>query len=311
MAKPLGTEPAATGEQAQKRVLNICLVVEEGETAELAGNLKLLRRWIDPGTTELHLILTVPEVVDSRWFFSESRIFAETLVERQREVLEKADLLDNFMMREGFRVTNDGTGVMSDRGARQIIDDLQKQPADLLIVLSGTDSGFAHRLVAHAPCAALLLRDSRPGKAEERPARLLIGVDGTDSANLALEKLPDLIRTRPLQAALLTVINTAYFENSLAAPFVNIGAMETAMQENAAMIMDIAKGILQARGLEVTEEIVLDGPPAWTMAGQAKERDPDLVVAGAHNRGDLAAWMLGSVSWRLLQSDHHNLLIVR
>ncbi len=311
MAKPLGTEPATSAQTPQKPDLALCLVVEEGDATRMTEGLRQLRQWLKPQATAIRLILAVPEVVDPKWLFNKARLFADTLAARQREVLEKADRIDNFLLQDGFQIRGEGPDVMSDRGARLIIDDLQKQPVDLLVVLSESNSSFSHRLVAHAPCSTLLLRDIRPPREPAQPAQLLVGVDGTDSANRAVEKLPDLIRTRPLHASLLCIINTAYFENSLAAPFVNITAMETAMQENAGMLMDIAKGVLQAQGVEVTQEVALDGPPAWTMAMEAKERNPDLVVTGSHNRSDFAAWLLGSVSWRMLQSDRHNLLIVR
>ncbi|HEU4685277.1 MAG TPA: universal stress protein [Nitrospira sp.] len=53
------------------------------------------------------------------------------------------------------------------------------------------------------------------------------------------------------------------------------------------------------------------GGPAEEVIAMAKRREVQLVVAGAKGRGNVAAFLLGSVATRLVERSHVSVLVVR
>jgi nucleotide-binding universal stress UspA family protein len=69
---------------------------------------------------------------------------------------------------------------------------------------------------------------------------------------------------------------------------------------------------LQAEGLHVRTEVLMDHDPAAAIVGRA-ERDPavTLIAMATHGRSGLSRWMLGSVAAKVLQAAPKPLLLLR
>jgi len=68
--------------------------------------------------------------------------------------------------------------------------------------------------------------------------------------------------------------------------------------------------ILRAKGLDVST-LVLSGDPKAKIVDRAKEIGADLVVVGSHSRGDVAAFLLGSVAKAVVRFAPCSVRIVR
>ena len=212
----------------------------------------------------------------------------------------------------------------SDQGVDYLLNRLIASPVDLLVVGTkspmdpNTDhcvsSDFVVNLARRTPCSTLVLRRPVPvsPNAQNAPKRVMIAVDGMETDSLPLTQLIALLSPEHVEITLVSVLEPlAYMQSPVILPYVNTSAMEAALRNNAQMVQELTRDALVQAGFKVTEMLIRDGYASHTLLQEVQQHMPDLLVSGSHHRKGFAEWLLGSVSYRLLQSAPTNVLILR
>lgn len=290
------------------------LVVEHGRYVEGGWFYDNLKAFLTPGETRLSLVEAVTGRPDGNLLMKEQDRYWE-LFERWRADTEElsAMIRDNLA---GYVIGGELVVSETDDGTEEIIDRLKQNGEPLTVIGTspqgvGRDRGnssFSIKLTSHAPNSVLLLR--RPLANPER-LNVLFATDGGESAENAARKLPELIRGDNLSVTLMNVQNLDPYVNPIVAPYVNTGAVQTAVEKNARAILAMTRDILATGGVQVVDEVVAFGAATWQIMTRIGATSPDLVVVGAHNPRDVLGSLLGNVPSRLIHHDFHNLLVVR
>lgn len=141
---------------------------------------------------------------------------------------------------------------------------------------------------------------------------LLVPVDGSPTAMLAVEKAAGLAKAFDSAVTLVSVVDNYPF-TGLGGDYV-FGQVEylTAATANANAALDKAAQALAAQGVQVTgrrvieEHVIHDG-----ILGAVAETSADLIVMGSHGRHGLEKLLLGSVTLRVLGRSTVPVLVVR
>lgn len=157
--------------------------------------------------------------------------------------------------------------------------------------------------------------------------KILIGYDGSDCADVAIDGLARAGLPHEAQATIVSVAETwlpsAPDESANTsgedAPRSHTPAAVQAMYERGEQRLEAARQ-LAARGEErlralfpgwsVSSEAA-QGSPAWALIAIADERRPDLIVVGSTGRNALGRFVLGSVSQRVLAESSCAVRIAR
>jgi nucleotide-binding universal stress UspA family protein len=149
----------------------------------------------------------------------------------------------------------------------------------------------------------------------EKLARALVAVDGTESAEHALEALAHLPLPEKLALTAVYVLPA-----SAVAPPVSlipsqnfeqlVDQFETERRVLAEQVLGRVQQRLRAVGRPVETQI-RSGTPAEQIIATAREIDADLIVVGSANRSALGRLFLGSVSARVLSHAPCSVLIAR
>lgn len=137
--------------------------------------------------------------------------------------------------------------------------------------------------------------------------RVLVPVDGSESAKRALEYAADLIELAG-GAEILLVHCHKPFPKLLGEPYMQEAIDK--IQENVDRIIAPYREILGKAGVEFTE-CILEGAP-WDKITQAAEIEKcDLIVMGSRGCTDFQGLVLGSVTHRVLHATPCPVLVVR
>lgn len=163
-------------------------------------------------------------------------------------------------------------------------------------VLGSVSQQCAH----HARCPVMILRrgdaTSGEGHAERAVARIVVGVDGSDTARRALRWALDEAR---LHHAAVDVVHGWHIPYPDGYPVRMVTVSAADLEQGARRVLDAAVGGADTRGVEVEPILVCDSA-ARALLDTAK--GADLLVVGSRGRGGFAGLLLGSVSLKVL---HH------
>lgn len=149
-------------------------------------------------------------------------------------------------------------------------------------------------------------------------SNIVVGVDGSDTARLALDWAVDEARRREVR---LDVVHTYEHTPSWMAygadesmSQAQMEAMRDAMEESSREAGRHAQGLVDEmtagiEGVEVDTVVVESNRPAETLIERA--RGADLLVVGSRGRGGFASLMLGSVSQQVATHAECPVVIVR
>ena len=87
--------------------------------------------------------------------------------------------------------------------------------------------------------------------------------------------------------------------------------IEKQQKIHATKAINKAKAYLEKEGLSVTNETIATGNPAQKIIEYANREDIDLIIMGARSKTNLSAFLLGSVSKRVLENTNSDVLIIR
>ena len=183
--------------------------------------------------------------------------------------------------------------------------------AELLVVGSRGLGGFSGLLVGsvgqhcltHAECSVAIIRSAEGRASNSGPSRIVVGVDGSEGSNLALDwAAHEASRT----SARLGVVTSLIFPADLSYRVgADVGVPETASQivaEAVGHVASVAREV-SVRG-ETSEE-----PPAIALVDAS--RTADMVVLGSRGLGAFRGLLLGSVSQYVANHAHCSVVVVR
>lgn len=308
---PSGAPPTAEA-SATTRHLKLML---EGHL-DAAWAIADLPRWFRPDQHDLSLVQVMDCVSHKGWIQMDPDMFWRNISDRKDEIEQLRQQFYTTMNGAHFHIRSDSVCDTSDEACQFTLDEVRRTPPELLAIVARENpqrdkdaSSFILRLARHAPSSVLVIR--RP-LAQPQRMRVLFATDGSEVSNQAAARLPQLLRTEAMDVSVITILeNVAYMENPVIAPYVNTEAVDEALRQNGQMLVEMTRDVLQAEGLNVVDTHVLTGAPGVELLRQADALNPDLVVLGSHNRRGLPGWLLGSVSYRMVQSSHTSVLVVR
>ncbi|HEU4673705.1 MAG TPA: universal stress protein [Candidatus Limnocylindrales bacterium] len=212
------------------------------------------------------------------------------------------------------------TRVLSGRPASIIVDEAARFRADLVIVgsrghgpiptmLLGSTSA---EVVDRAPCPVLVARSEQIGS-------VVLGVDGSETAQLAIDYLAGFGLLKALPSTVVSVVPPM---PPLVDPMSGIGfgmyaepperagaAFSEARAAHERIAMNAAHD-LRAAGFDPACE-VRDGDPAHVLIELARQRPDALLVVGTHGRTGITRVVLGSVARNVLLHAGASVLVVR
>ncbi len=159
----------------------------------------------------------------------------------------------------------------------------------------------SHRVVLHAPCAALLVRGD-PG----RIRRVLLAVEGHEDSLRLLTWLSAHRFSQPIELFLLTVVPTIPSSDSTMECQYDTWTVE--MGQYARQLVDETAAALRTIYPAVTPQIE-HGDPAHCITSASCHAD--LVIVGSHGWRGLEHFLLGSVSHAVLHKVTCPVLVIR
>lgn len=260
-----------------------------------------------------HEELTLVHAVDLRPF--ENPIFAQpigrsTAEDLRHSMMDAAErLLDQTSAMVPATVPSTKRFHQVGNPAKVVLETVRSTGCDLVAVGSQGRGRVAelflgsvsHRVVLHAPCASLLVRND-PGKLQS----VLLAVEGQEDARRLCAWLQRHRFIQPISLALLSVVPTLHAGDEA------LGARsekwtgeieqyaEQLVEETAASLRDLFPAVTPRVGR---------GDPARCIAQAA--RQADLVILGSHGWKGIEHFLLGSVSHAVLHQVTCPVLIVR
>jgi nucleotide-binding universal stress UspA family protein len=145
---------------------------------------------------------------------------------------------------------------------------------------------------------------------------IIVGVDGSDHANAALDVAAELAKQIDALLVILHVAEPVY-EERVRQELENLRRMEHNERTEYEILQDSGRSILAAaakrareKGVPRIEEVVEVGYPAELILRVAGARDATMAVLGRRGRGPMASIVLGSVSFKVTQASRVPVLIV-
>jgi nucleotide-binding universal stress UspA family protein len=190
-----------------------------------------------------------------------------------------------------------------------VLETIRSARADLVAVGSQGRGRLAelvlgsvsHRVVLHAPCAALLVRDD-PGTIR----RVLLAVEGHEDSLRLCNWLHSHRFSQGVELSLLSAVPTIPIGDSTTEFRYDKWAAE--MEQYARQLVDETAAALRTIYPVVTSHIE-HGDPAHCIADAA--RQADLVIVGSHGWRGLEHFLLGSVSHAVLHKVSRPILVIR
>lgn len=148
---------------------------------------------------------------------------------------------------------------------------------------------------------------------EDVPMRILVAIDGSDSASLAVDLVADVAWPSGTAIRVVEAIQTgaALFGGpwpTLA--LVQTDELEARLRLGANATVQEAEARLTRPGL-VVESAVLHGRPAAAIVDDARRMTADLIVVGSRGHGTIDAMLLGSVSAEVIDHAMTPVLVAR
>lgn len=165
----------------------------------------------------------------------------------------------------------------------------------------------ASRLMEHADGCVLIARTPP----EDRQARILVPVDGSDGAAQALDMLASFFDLESADVTLLHVIESLWLpEDENGEPREGAAQVSLQLRLEAETLLTQARIQVLPHHSGVTT-LVREGVPANEILSAADQGGYDLIVVGATSASDLKHQVLGSVSSKVAWNAPCSVLLVR
>jgi nucleotide-binding universal stress UspA family protein len=209
--------------------------------------------------------------------------------------------------------------IIEGKPATQIVAAAEKHLAQLIVISSHGYStvkqtligGEAERVVRRSPIPVLLIRSGTgPARAFDKVRRILVPVDFSENAGLAIKYVVELAGSFRLRVQLIHVINRQIWYDSYLVSAINVNELERHAEKEAktrmtAMIRDIDLG-----GPPI-ETIIRYGLPFQEIVGYAKTNRTDLIVMSTRGKTSSSDTLIGSVAEKVVRHSPCATLTIR
>ena len=131
--------------------------------------------------------------------------------------------------------------------------------------------------------------------------KILVPVDGSESAQAALDKAIELQKLCDAELLILSVFvqhNLWKASVTLVNPELT-GSTDEALESFAREVAQKSKEYAQGQGVKKLRSFYIGGGPARTIIKFAEDHDVDLIVMGSRGLSDSTRYLLGSVSHKV------------
>ena len=136
---------------------------------------------------------------------------------------------------------------------------------------------------------------------------IVVGYDGSEHSDRALERALEIGKS---MGAGLRVVSAVKIGQAAHARSGGVGTVEPGAAEELAASLEKARKIAGDSGVDV-QLVEGHGDPADIIVDQAKENDASLIVVGTHGKHLVERVVQGSVSSKVVQQAHCDVLVVR
>jgi len=152
--------------------------------------------------------------------------------------------------------------------------------------------------------------DPAPPFSTKRYRHLLVALDGSETAEVALPDAASVALSSGARLTLLHVVPPALAEIYASAEAVPADEGNRSLHDAAHGYLDSVGRRLKAMGIEVHKAIAV-GDAADSLVAYASEQGVDLIVMATHGRSGWKRLVLGSVAERVLRAAGQPVLLVR
>jgi len=179
--------------------------------------------------------------------------------------------------------------------------------ADLIVVGSQGRSAIgrlilgsvSRKIVTEARCSVRVARAT--AKKDDRPARIVIGIDGSSFANAAVDAVTARRWPAGVEARIVTVTK----------PFHMYGETPEMQRSRARVIQDAAMAAISEAGLDVSSKVI-EGDPKRALIEEADAWGANCIFIGSRGlNGALQRFFLGSVSTGVVTNASCSVEVVR
>ena len=143
--------------------------------------------------------------------------------------------------------------------------------------------------------------------------QILVALDGSETANLALDEAMTLAKEGGSIVRSIYVIDAYSFAPQL--EFISLQEVATSIREEASGVLAKAKKKLDAAGVisetKIVETEVSGERIAQAIAKEANSWPADLIVVGTHGRRGFSHFLLGSVAESIVRVASKPVLLIR
>lgn len=217
----------------------------------------------------------------------------------------------NAIIEKGFEVGNKIKTVGS--AVEGVLEQIEAEKYDLVLLGSHGKKGLqkwlgsvSRQVVSNTDAPVFISKKQTAGK------KVLLTVDGSDYSYNAIKRAVDIFDFSEKEIHIVSVKENPELLPLEATLDKNwLDDIEKQQKIHAIKAINHAKSLLEKFDLKVQSEIILTGNPAQKIIEFANSNDVDLIVMGARSKKDLSSFLLGSVSKRVLENVHSDVLILR
>lgn len=238
----------------------------------------------------------------------ESSEFGNMCANSANSILEYSD---KFLSELGFNIENKIK--MCGAAVDCILEASQKKDYDCIILGSHGKKGIQKWLGSVSrEVLDNNITSTYISKNPHEARRLLITIDGYHSAAEAIEEfLPKLdLADKEIYVCMVNEDpNFLFLEGNIDSNW--LMQIEKNQQQYAAKRLSKLRNTLSDNGISIVESAILVGIPAQEILKYAKNKSIDLIVTGTKSKNKIDSFLNGSVSRRVLENTHADVLIVR
>lgn len=199
--------------------------------------------------------------------------------------------------------------------AGAILDIAKDEQVDLIVMSTHGYSGVTRwvmgsvteRVLSNAPCPVYVVRSP------DLPQRILITLDGSDVAELALQpglEVGAMVNANVTLLSAVREIDTNVFREI---DQVETGMAQRLREDYAREADDYLNAVMKrSHRADLKLEVVTTWEPAaQSILDYVDHHDIDLIVMATHGRKGLSRWVYGSVTEKVLRGAKRSLLVVR
>lgn len=207
------------------------------------------------------------------------------------------------------------------RAAELIVDHAAAQAGTLIAMTTHGRSGVkrwllgsvAEKVLHAATNHVLLARATEESKRIETASlkRIVVPLDGSKLAELALPQAAELARTLALEIVLVRAFNLPAPVYNADEYMVNLAELLEQVRNEAQAYVEEKTRDLQAQGVKKVSATTVEGFAADKIIDAARKNPGSLIAMSTHGRGGVGRWVLGSVTQRVVRHSDDPVLIVR